>query len=119
MPSTTIIDEHELSTGLPLISIVIDNNDLKDILTNLLKTGRKWERPVYISYFERGNLVFATGAGLRLHGGKSRLHSPVHSFRLYFRNVYGHTGRQILQPHILQRRIRVFMSKEAEVAHIR
>ena len=42
-----------------------------------------------MSYFDGGELLFASNIGLRVHGGKSRTGSPVQSFRLYFRRDYG------------------------------
>jgi hypothetical protein len=51
--------------------------------------GRQWEQPATVSYFDRGQLLFASGAGIRVHGGLSRDVSPVKSFKLYFRRDYG------------------------------
>ncbi|MDY6968854.1 MAG: CotH kinase family protein, partial [Spirochaetota bacterium] len=95
LPSSIILDEKIIKKGIPTLSIVIDNVDLYDqatgIFRNSLKKGRNWERPCFVSYYNKGDLLFATGAGVRVHGGASRKHnirSLVFSLRLYFRNIY-------------------------------
>ena len=92
MPSTTILDPAVVSKGLLTLSVVVDSDDLLNrdtgLITNYNKKGRSWERPAYATFFRDGKLLFATGAGLRVHGGKSR--SMQHkSMRLYFRKLYG------------------------------
>lgn len=99
MPSSKNLEAVALQTRLPTLSIVINPDDLLNrdtgLLANYSKRGRSWERPAYVSYFENGYLRFATGAGLRVHGGGSR--SDVQkSFRLHFRKLYG-------RPQILSR----------------
>ncbi len=42
-----------------------------------------------MSYFEDGKLRFASGVGVRIHGGGSRITAPRPGFRLYFRRKYG------------------------------
>jgi hypothetical protein len=63
----------------------------KGILTHKLERGQEWERLAYVSYYENGNLVFASAVGLRLHGGAAtrRWEWRRPGYRLYFRNVYG------------------------------
>lgn len=90
--STTIMDQNIVTSGMPIISMYMDYYDLYDkfngIYANPLERGRNWERPCFVSYFKDGKLLFATGAGARIHGGTSRLHA-LKSFRLYFRPTYG------------------------------
>jgi hypothetical protein len=97
MPSTVILEPEVVRSGLPIISVVVDSQDLLDrdtgLITNYEKRGRGWERPAYASYFRYGELVWATGAGLRVHGGKSRAMTDK-SFRLHFRELYGLTSLQ-------------------------
>ncbi len=92
MPSSLVLDTKVTSQGIPILSAVIDRHDLYDqftgIFRNYLKKGRNWERPCYISYYDRGRLLFATGAGVRVHGGKIR-RNRFKSLRLYFRDIYG------------------------------
>lgn len=92
MISTRIIDKKFVDSGLPVLSMYMNEHDLYDkftgIYANPLERGRNWERPCFISYFKNGKLLFGTGAGARIHGGASRLHK-LKSFRLYFRSVYG------------------------------
>jgi len=91
-PSSIVVPAADVARGLPLLSIVVLPRDLYDpkrgLFKNVLEKGRKWERPAFISYFENGKLLFASGAGLRLHGGLSR-HAEKKSFRLLFRDEYG------------------------------
>ena len=92
LPSSIIIAEVALNTGSPVISVVAEPEDLyhpdTGIIANPFKRGMGWERPAYVSYFEHGKLLFGSGVGLRVHGGRSRGH-PKKSFRLVFREMYG------------------------------
>ena len=93
--SSLAVEESDFQPGWPLISVVADKADLYDpdrgifIEPNIYGRGRDWERMAYVSYFERGRLMFASGVGLRLHGGSTR--DPFHKkrVRLYFRDEYG------------------------------
>ena len=101
MKSTTIINKKLVATGLPILSLYMNEHDLYDTFTgiyaNPLERGRNWERPCFISYFNNGALLFGTGAGVRIHGETSRLHA-VKNFRIYLRDVYGkeYFGQNIL-----------------------
>lgn len=56
------------------------------------KTGRGWERPVSIEYFDPATgEQFQINCGLRLHGGNSRKpdNSIKYGFRAAFRKQYG------------------------------
>jgi hypothetical protein len=93
MPSTLAVPERDRTIGYPLLSLVVDPDDMFDgrrgLLANPAGRGREWERFAYASFFDKGALRLATGAGLRVHGGRSRLVSDKKSFRLYFRQRYG------------------------------
>lgn len=59
-----------------------------DFLANYRQTGRNWERPAHIDYFdENKNCVLSQEAGLRINGNSSRGDSRK-SFRLYARKNY-------------------------------
>ena len=92
MPSTRILADQIRPLDVPAISVAMDPDDLLDrqagIVANPLRRGRGWERPAYVSYFSGRELKFATGAGVRVHGGISRQMSPK-SMRLHFRELYG------------------------------
>ena len=80
-------------SGLPVLSLVTDPAHLWDeatgIYVNPEKRGQRWERPVTMEWLpSEGEPGFSVGAGLRIHGGGSRL-TPKKSFRLYFRGDYG------------------------------
>lgn len=92
IPSSLIMDQSIISKGIPILSVVVDENDLYDpstgIFTNRKRKGKAWERPCFISYYDKGKLLFATGAGIRIHG--SSLHKrKAESLRFYFRAIYG------------------------------
>jgi hypothetical protein len=93
LPSTRVAPTRAIAEGTPLMSLVVDRDSLHDpvrgLLTHPQASGREWERPGYVSYFDGGSLKLATKAGVRLHGGDSRVHSKVKSYRLYFRPSYG------------------------------
>lgn len=92
LPSSLIVDQEIISKGLPILSVAVDKNDLHDrskgIFSNSEKKGKSWERPCFVSYYDKGKLLFATGAGVRVHGGAKRRHK-IKSLRLYFRDIYG------------------------------
>lgn len=80
---------------LPILNVVIDNDDLYDpargIYVNFGERGREWEREVHVSIASPdGSVVRNVDAGIRIHGGFSRT-APKKSFRLYLRNDYGQT----------------------------
>ena len=54
-----------------------------------MRHGRAWERQGWVSFFEDGKLTYTASAGVRVHGGGSRLTSPKQGFRLFFRRAYG------------------------------
>ncbi|HKY22623.1 MAG TPA: SUMF1/EgtB/PvdO family nonheme iron enzyme [Vicinamibacterales bacterium] len=93
LPSSSAVPMREIASGRPVLSLTLDDADLNDpvrgILPNKAEHGRQWEREGSMSYFENSKLVFASGVGVRIHGGGSRITSPRPGFRLYFRRQYG------------------------------
>ncbi len=93
LASTALLDPAEVSRGFPIMSLWVEPDDLHDpvtgILANVRARGRAWERTGALSYFDDGELRFASSVGVRLHGGGSRITSEVQSFRVYFREEYG------------------------------
>jgi len=87
--STRLAPRQLIERGQRVVSIVLRPKDLKAILKNPARRGLDTERPAYVSFFDQGELVFADGFGLRIHGGLSRIHSPEKSFRLYCHRNYG------------------------------
>ena len=92
-PSSQVVSPGELARARSVLSVYTEARYLDDpgigLFTNPTRVGRDWEHPATVSYFEEGALRFASNIGLRLHGGTSRIGSPVQSFRLYFRRDYG------------------------------
>ncbi len=86
--------------SLPVVSLVTDRGHFFDENTgiyvhgessqaNFWQTGPDWERPVHIELFdEDGKRAFKQDAGIRIHGGATRLYGQK-SLRLYARNEYG------------------------------
>jgi hypothetical protein len=93
LPSTRAVPAEEIASGRPVLSLTLDEADLHDpatgILANKLEHGVEWEREGSVSYFDDGKLLFASGVGVRIHGGSSRQFAPKPGFRLYFRRKYG------------------------------
>jgi hypothetical protein len=96
--SSRAVPTSEVVTGRPVLSLTLNEIDLHDpatgLLPNKLKHGKEWEREGSVSYFEDGKLLFASGVGVRIHGGGSRQTAPKPGFRLYFRRQYG--ARELL-----------------------
>ena len=92
-PSSLIMDQEAVARGVPILSVVADEYDLFDpmtgIIANRTEKGKSWERPCFISYYNQGELLFATGAGLRIHGF-SRKPPKSLPLRFYFRSLYGY-----------------------------
>jgi len=92
-PSSQLLDPDLTASGLPILSVVVADKDLYDpetgIIANRKRKGKEWERPCFISYYNRGQLLFASGAGIRIHGG-SKNKRPMESLRFYFRKAYGY-----------------------------
>ena len=84
-----------LSVSLPLDSLVGEDNG---IYVNAGQRGFAWERAASLELIYPEGYVspdgqtdgFQVGCGLRIRGGFSRSgNNPKHSFRLFFRGVYG------------------------------
>ncbi|MBP7569901.1 MAG: SUMF1/EgtB/PvdO family nonheme iron enzyme [Acidobacteria bacterium] len=91
LPSTVAVDRREVVSGLPLLSVYLEPEDLEFLLKNKLEQGPDFERRATVSYFNEGRLLFTGAAGIRVHGGGSRLVSPRQGFRLFFRRRHGFT----------------------------
>ena len=91
--SSRSVPTDEIASGVPILSLTLDDADLNDpakgLLPNKREHGKEWEREGSVSYFDGGKLLFASGVGVRIHGGSSRITAPRPGFRLYFRRRYG------------------------------
>ena len=92
--------------GLPVLSIATDSLSLFDYETgifipgasydpadslqtgNYINTGREWERPINVEFYEPDNQGINQQCGMRIHGGASRLFQQK-GLRLYAREEYG------------------------------
>ncbi len=83
--------------SLPTFSVVMNLDDLFDresgIYANAEKDGREWERSCSMELIHaNGEKGFQVDCGIRIRGGFSRKEgNPKHSFRLFFRGIYGAT----------------------------
>ncbi len=79
---------------IPIISIAGDWGGLNSLNDNANHRGAEWERPMNMEYFTpNGQAAFNVKAGIRIHGGVSRLWSAKKSYRIYFRESYGGPGK--------------------------
>ncbi len=94
-----LVLEKAEAPSIPVLSLFTDETNLFDQQDGILipgatwnqkhsvysgnyqQRGSKWERPVSISYYEKGRLVFQSNCGLRTHGLLARS-SPQKSLRL-------------------------------------
>ena len=94
-PPLPEVKPDQFRNGWPLIAINVGEEDLTGlkwgIYVHYLSHGREGERPSSLAYYVDGKRIFASQAGLRLHGGMSRFPGQTHSFRLHFREEYGAT----------------------------
>ncbi len=77
--------------SIPTLSIVAEVRNFQ-IYANPRMKGPNWERPISVEFFDphHDNQGFQINAGIRIQGGAGRWEfMPKHSFRLFFRNVYG------------------------------
>ena len=78
---------------IPVVSITADWGDLNTLHNAPHERGRAWERPINLEYFAPGGQAqFNVDAGIRIHGGRSRVHSQKKSYRIYFSKAYGGPG---------------------------
>src|SRR5687767_11493972 len=77
LASSRAVPPSEVMSGVPILSLSLNEADLNDpvsgLLPNVRKHGPEWEREGSVSYFENGQLRFAGGVGVRIHGGSSRI----------------------------------------------
>jgi hypothetical protein len=92
-PSARVVADDQRLAGRSVVSVFVRPRDLhgrlRGLLTNTRRSGPDWERPAWVSFFEDGQLVHSAPAGLRIHGGSSRVVNRPQGFRLYFRRKYG------------------------------
>jgi hypothetical protein len=90
--SSLALPERERARGTFTLSMYVRPEDLYSpdgMLTHVTEHGRKWERPAWVSFYERGRVTYSGRVGVRVHGGGSRLEAQPQSFRLFFRKAYG------------------------------
>lgn len=80
-------------TAIPSISLVMDQRSFTDLYSNPRERGVVWERPASVEFiYPDDRPGFQSNTGVRMQGGKSRREFiPKHSFRLFFKGLYGPT----------------------------
>jgi hypothetical protein len=58
------------------------------VIANYARRGTEWERPIHLEMIRDGETVLSHRAGMRIHGGLSRLYRQK-GLRIYARNEYG------------------------------
>ncbi|MGC9468130.1 MAG: CotH kinase family protein, partial [Anaerolineae bacterium] len=80
-----------LDTELPVLSLVVDPDDLwhpeRGVLANPSFRGDEWERSSHVTFYDGGD-GFSLPAGVRIHGTEP-VETAKQSLRLYFRNEHG------------------------------
>ncbi|MDX1998990.1 MAG: CotH kinase family protein [Thermoanaerobaculia bacterium] len=93
LPSTVLVPaEARARRDSPLVSLYLEPCRLRRLVDNPEGFGPEWEEPGWVSYFEGGELRFASPVAVRLQGGFSRKRPGYKSFRLIFRDRAGATG---------------------------
>jgi hypothetical protein len=93
LPSTLLVPaEWRARRDSPLVSLYLEPCRLRRLVDNPEGFGPDWEEPGWVSYFEGGELRFASPVAVRLQGGFSRKRAYYKSFRLIFRERDGATG---------------------------
>ncbi len=83
------LDGAELAKRAPVVSLLMPPDDLKEIQSATFLRGRESERAAYVGFFENGGLTLGNGAGVRIHGGRSRDRRSWLSYRLTARRRHG------------------------------
>lgn len=89
LASTLAVDPQWLRRGLPVLALQMRPEDFKRLQQNPNGRGREYEEETFVALLLDGELAFTSGAGLRVHGGKTRVYARLRSYRLHFRNRYG------------------------------
>ena len=79
----------DLARTAPVVSVLLPQSDLEEIHSNTFLRGRESERAGFVGFFEKGRLTVGNGAGVRIHGGRSRGRRSWLSYRLTARRSYG------------------------------
>jgi hypothetical protein len=91
MPSSRL--PAEFTARRAVVSLALAPCRLERLLAHPLEHGRDWEETGWVSFFENGELRFASAVGVRLHGGNDRAGKRSRrGYRLYFRDLYGAAG---------------------------
>ena len=85
--SSSAIPAREIARGVAILSLTLDEADLKDsangLLANVTEHGNEWEREAAFHTSTTESFV-CSGVGVRIHGGSSRRTSARQGFRRTF-----------------------------------
>ena len=100
-PSEPVVNSYFIGEKhtLPVVSISTNPANLWDEKTGIYVEGehsgrrenymQNWEKPIRLEYFDQQQRVINQNAGIKIHGGGSRLYTKNKSFRLLARSEYG------------------------------
>lgn len=80
-----------VASGATVLALALDPCRFDRLNRNRWERGRRWEQTGWVAFYDRGELLFTSAVGVRVHGGRSRSRGPM-EVRLYFRESYGEPG---------------------------
>ena len=83
------VPQASLDRGGPVVSLLVDPKAMAELDANRYGRGRDWERAAYLAFLEEGEVRFASGVGVRIHGGGGRRKKDSRGYRVYLRKSYG------------------------------
>ena len=89
IPALLGIDRRWLDRRLPVLALLMGEADLRDLIKRPRARGRETEKRGFVAFIDDGEVQFASGVGVRLHGGETRVYQLLRDFRLHFRDIYG------------------------------
>jgi len=98
MPSSRDVPPDLVARGVPVVSLQLDPCRLARLRAHPEIGGERVEEQGWVSFFDGGELRFASGVGIRLHGGADRPGANevpsqwIRGYRLHFRSRYGAEG---------------------------
>jgi hypothetical protein len=104
MPVVSLVSEYKnlfsADSGIYVPGVHLHSDDVQR-KGNYFESGKAWERPVHIEYYDNlGSLKFTQDAGVRIHGGITR-QTAQKSLRLYADKKY---GKDYFKPKLLPHR---------------
>ncbi len=88
LAATYGVDQEWIDSGVPVVSLLLDPEDLRELQADPMARGPESERLGHFTYIEDGRVVQSGQVGVRIHGGVSR-ETGRYGYRIYFRRRLG------------------------------